>query len=98
MDHCVINIIKKFFNSIYETGEISEESLHSIFISIFKKHTAKLCEDYRTISLTLGIKEALFCIQVLIESCGGVNCEVFVCFMEFKKAFAFKDNILKLNC
>lgn len=38
----------------------------------------------------LGIREALFCIQVLVQSCRGVNNNVYLYSIDFEKAF---DNV-----
>ena len=35
----------------------------------------------------LGTREALFSMQVLIQRCRDVNCEVHICFIDFEKAF-----------
>ena len=46
-----IKIITKIFSEIYKAGKIPVEWLKSEFVPLPKKPGAKVCEDYRTISL-----------------------------------------------
>lgn len=110
----------KLFNDIYNSGKIPEDWLKSTFVTIPKKHNAKRCKDYRTISLmshvlkiflriihsrlymkieehisetqfgfrnNLGTREALFGIQVLVQKCRDLAQPVYMCFIDFEKAF-----------
>ncbi|KAL1447016.1 hypothetical protein WDU94_015647 [Cyamophila willieti] len=51
LDEEQIRTISKIFNTIYSAGEIPTEWLKSEFITLPKKPGAKVCGDYRTISL-----------------------------------------------
>lgn len=42
------------------------------------------CDEYMGEFVT---REALFCIQVSIQRCGNVNNYVYVCFVDYQKAF-----------
>jgi Reverse transcriptase (RNA-dependent DNA polymerase) len=45
-----LSLLIDFFNKIYDTGEIPEDWLTSVFIPIPKKKNAKKCEEHRIIS------------------------------------------------
>lgn len=50
-----LRTITRLFNVIYDTGHIPKEWLKSTFVIIPKKPNAKLCKDYRTISLMSSV-------------------------------------------
>lgn len=115
-----IDILVKLFNDVYNTGEIPEEWLRSVFITIPKKQRARRCNDHRLISLmshtlkvflkiihsrirnkcendldetqfgfrnALGTREAMFALNVLLQKCRDQRKDVFVCFIDYEKAF-----------
>jgi len=46
-----IGILVKLFNTVYITGEIPEDWLKSVLMTLPKKQCAKKCSDYRLIRL-----------------------------------------------
>ncbi|XP_071579082.1 uncharacterized protein [Temnothorax nylanderi] len=46
-----VDALTRLFNAIYDSGEIPEDWLRSVFVALPKKHSPKGCSDYRTISL-----------------------------------------------
>lgn len=46
-----LTLIVELFNAIYRNGNIPKEWLKSTFVAIPKKTNARLCSDYRTISV-----------------------------------------------
>lgn len=54
-----IKIITELMNKIYETGQIPEDFLESIFIPLPKIQKATKCSDFRTISLIPHISKIL---------------------------------------
>lgn len=115
-----LDVMVNFFNSIYDTGIIPSDWLHSIFITLPKISTAKRCNEYRTISLTshvlkiflkiihkriyrkceenisetqfgfrngYGTRDALFAYQVLMQRCWDMNQSIYICFIDYEKAF-----------
>lgn len=87
MDNQVINFITKFFNSIF-----LELGLHSNFIPIRKKHSAKSYRNYRRISLLVArskwpahrLASKLNQEQMLLQRYRDLNWEVFVSFIYYK--------------
>ncbi|KAF6200406.1 hypothetical protein GE061_006709 [Apolygus lucorum] len=108
------------FNTIYDSGKLPLDWLHSIFITLPKKANSQSCEEYRLISLMshalkvllrvifhrinikcettlsaeqfgfcggLGTRDALFCVQLLMQRCRDVQQDLFVCFIDFQRAF-----------
>lgn len=63
-----------------------------IFLKIIHARIYKKCEENNGETQFgfrngLGTREALFAIQVLIQRCRDVNCDVYVCFLDYTKAF-----------
>ena len=46
-----IDTLHKFFNKMYDTGEIPSDMAKSIFITLPKKPGTKICDEHPTISL-----------------------------------------------
>lgn len=115
-----IHSLTDLFNTIYRTGIIPREWLLSAFVTIPKKHNARQCTDFRTISLMshtlkillkvihhriyktleqdisetqfgfrdgLGTREALFALNVLAQRCMDMNQDLYICFIDYNKAF-----------
>lgn len=66
--------------------------LLKIFLKIIHSRIYKLCEEQVSDSQfgfrkAVGTQEALFSIQVLFQRCRDVNCDIFACFIDYKKAF-----------
>ena len=63
-----------------------------IFLKIIHSRIYKKCEEnmgemqfgFRN---ALGTREALFTLQVLIQRCRDVSCDVYICFIDYAKAF-----------
>ncbi|XP_072933758.1 uncharacterized protein [Epargyreus clarus] len=115
-----LDALTKLMNLVYDTGQIPDDWLKSVFITLPKKPNAKKCEEFRTISLMsqvlklllsiiherirvkcdeqlgdnqfgfrsgVGTREALFAIQVLVQKCREMQQDVFLCFVDYEKAF-----------
>ena len=107
-------------NNIYESGQMPEDFLSSIFITIPKKNGAVNCKDHRTISLInhackillnivhgriknkidayisdeqngfrkgRGTRESIFNLRIMSERAIQMQKDVYVCFIDFEKAF-----------
>uniref|UniRef100_A0A8D8VC16 Craniofacial development protein 2 n=1 Tax=Cacopsylla melanoneura TaxID=428564 RepID=A0A8D8VC16_9HEMI len=66
--------------------------LLKIFLKIIHSRIYKKCEEQVSDSQfgfrsAVGTREALFAINVLFQRCRDVNCDVFVCFIDYQKAF-----------
>lgn len=66
--------------------------LLKIFLKIIHSRIFKLCEEQISdtqfgFRSAVGTREALFSIQVLFQRCRDVNCDVYACFIDYKKAF-----------
>lgn len=62
------------------------------FLKIIHKRLYKKCEEHLTRTQfgfrdALGTREALFAVQVLFQRCRDVNCDIYVCFVDYQKAF-----------
>lgn len=123
LDDESVGIITSLFNKIYSTGEIPDDWLESLFVTIPKKSNPKECGDYRLISLMshtlkiflkilhhriyrlcedrisdeqfgfrggMGTREALFCMRTLLQKSVEFRKNIYVCFIDFEKAF---DNV-----
>lgn len=66
--------------------------LLKIFLKIIHKRIYKKCEEEIAPNQfgflnAVGTREALFSIQVLVQRCRDVNCNVFACLIDYQKAF-----------
>lgn len=60
MDGGSLAKLTQFLNHVYDTGEIPEEWLNSIFVTLPKKPNARKCSEHRTVSLmSHGLKVLL---------------------------------------
>lgn len=62
------------------------------FLKIIHRRLYKKCEEHITRTQfgfrdALGTREALFAVQVLFQRCRDVNCDIYVCFVDYQKAF-----------
>lgn len=62
------------------------------FLKIIHKRIYKKCEEHITRTQfgfrdALGTRDALFATQVLFQRCRDVNCDVYICFIDYQKAF-----------
>lgn len=62
------------------------------FLKIIHKRVYRKCEEHITRTQfgfrdALGTREALFAVQVLFQRCRDVNCDIYVCFIDYQKAF-----------
>ena len=60
-----VDIMTKLINKIYDTGEIPEDLIKSIFIAFPKKSGAPECELHRTISLMNHVAKILLKILMM---------------------------------
>ncbi|XP_022184225.1 uncharacterized protein LOC111043552 [Nilaparvata lugens] len=63
-----------------------------LFLKIIHKRIYKLCEEQIALNQfgflnAVGTREALFSVQVLFQRSRDVNCSVFACLIDYKKAF-----------
>lgn len=77
--------------SDYRTISLMSHLL-KLFLKILHRRLYKICEEQ--VSPTqfgfmkgLGTRDALFSIQVLIQRCRDMNCDVYACFIDYSKAF-----------
>ena len=115
-----IDIVTNLLNSIYNSGEIPEDLLKSVFITLPKSPGATECELHRTISLMShltkillrvlmnrirkslrpeisrtqfgfvpdkGTRNAIFTLSMLMERCIEVQRDLYICFIDYSKAF-----------
>jgi len=115
-----VDLLHDLICKIYETGDIPQNMLNSIFIALPKKRNAMECENHRTISLmshTLklllriilercrskirpeiapyqygfmpdrGTRNAIFILRMLSERSIQHQQSIFICFVDYKKAF-----------
>ncbi|KAL1446308.1 hypothetical protein WDU94_012325 [Cyamophila willieti] len=66
--------------------------LLKISLKIIHKRIYKRCEDQISRNQfgfvnAVGTREALFAVQVLVQRCRDVNCDVFCCLIDYQKAF-----------
>ncbi|CAH2096300.1 unnamed protein product [Euphydryas editha] len=120
LEHDNIDALTNMFNLIYDSGEIPDDWLKSVFITLPKKPNARKCSDYRTISLMshvlkiflsiihdrirakcddqlgasqfgfrsgMGTREAQFALNVLVQKCRDKQRNVYLCFIDYEKAF-----------
>uniref|UniRef100_A0A8D8Q4X5 Craniofacial development protein 2 n=1 Tax=Cacopsylla melanoneura TaxID=428564 RepID=A0A8D8Q4X5_9HEMI len=66
--------------------------LLKVFLKVIHRRIYTICEEQ--ISQTqfgfvnaVGTREALFAVQVLIQRCRDVNCDVYLCLIDYQKAF-----------
>ena len=118
-------------NEIYDTGDIREDILKSVFITFSKKPNKLECYQHRTISLMShilklmlkiilercrskicrevpqqqygfmpdrGTRNAIFTLRMLSERCIQHQQNLYVCFIDYKKAFdrVRHDRLLKM--
>uniref|UniRef100_A0A8D8T8A4 Craniofacial development protein 2 n=1 Tax=Cacopsylla melanoneura TaxID=428564 RepID=A0A8D8T8A4_9HEMI len=62
------------------------------FLKIIHRRIYKICEEQISPNQfgflnAVGTREALFSVQVLVQRCRDVNCNFFVCLIDYKKAF-----------
>lgn len=62
------------------------------FLKVIHKRIYTKCEEQLTRTQfgfrdALGTREALFAVQVLFQRCRDVNCDIYVCFIDYQKAF-----------
>lgn len=77
--------------SDYRTISLMSHLL-KMFLKIIHQRIQRVCEQHlgRTqfgFRNALGIREALFCVQVLFQRCRDMNCDVYACFVNYQKAF-----------
>lgn len=115
-----LELLYKIFNHIYDTGELPDDFLQSIFIAFPKKPNAVECGDHRTISIMShtvklllsvilqrirsklrpmisdeqfgfmpgrGTTNAIFTLRMLCERAIQHKQVVFLCFIDYVKAF-----------
>ncbi|XP_055384420.1 uncharacterized protein LOC129614059 [Condylostylus longicornis] len=56
-------------------------------IEIYKKCEAAMGQSQFGFKAGMGTREALFCTKVLVENCKDVQKDVFICFIDYEKAF-----------
>lgn len=54
---------------------------------LFKKCEANMGELQFGFKEAMGTREALFCTQILVQKCNDVKKDVFICFIDYEKAF-----------
>ena len=62
-----VNIVHSLVNKIYDSGEIPNEMLKSVFIALPKKPNTLDCDQHRTISLMSHILKLL--LKIVLERC-----------------------------
>lgn len=120
LDGLGVEMITKLLNCIYDSGEIPDDLIKSIFIALPKSPGATECELHRTISLMShvtklllrvllnrmrkslrpeisrtqfgfvpgkGTRNAIFTLSMLMERCIEVQQDLFICFIDYSKAF-----------
>lgn len=75
----------------YRTISLMSQTL-KIFLKIIHNRIYKRCEAVISESQFgfrngLGTREALFSLQILVERCRDVNVDVYLCFVDYEKAF-----------
>ena len=63
-----------------------------LFLKIIHRRIYKLCKERVAdtqfgFMKGVGTRDALFCLQVLFQRCRDMNCDVFACFIDYRKAF-----------
>uniref|UniRef100_A0A8D8W5N2 Craniofacial development protein 2 n=2 Tax=Cacopsylla melanoneura TaxID=428564 RepID=A0A8D8W5N2_9HEMI len=66
--------------------------LLKLFLKIIHKRIYKKCESQISPNQfgfvnAVGTREALFAIQILVQRCRDVNCDVYICLVDYQKAF-----------
>uniref|UniRef100_A0A8D8SH15 Craniofacial development protein 2 n=1 Tax=Cacopsylla melanoneura TaxID=428564 RepID=A0A8D8SH15_9HEMI len=66
--------------------------LLKLFLKIIHRRIYKLCESRISPNQfgfinAVGTREALFAIQVLFQRCRDVNCDLYICLIDYEKAF-----------
>ena len=115
-----LNMVTNLLNRIYDSGNIPDDLLKSVFIALPKSPGATECELHRTISLMShftkillrvlmsrmrknlkpeisrtqfgfvpdkGTRNAIFTLSMLMERCIEVQKDLFICFIDYSKAF-----------
>jgi len=75
----------------YRTISLMSQLL-KVFLKVIHKRIYKVCEEYMSETQfgfrdALGTREAVFAVQVLVQRCRDVGRDVYVCFIDFSKAF-----------
>ena len=115
-----LEMTTKLLNAIYDSGDVPEDLMKSVFIALPKSPGATECELHRTISLMShitkvllrilmrrmrkclrpelsrsqfgfvpdkGTRNAIFTLSMLIERCIQVQTDLYICFIDYSKAF-----------
>lgn len=66
--------------------------LLKLFLKIIHRRIYNKCESLISQNQfgfvnAVGTREALFAVQVLVQRCRDVNCEVYMCLIDYKKVF-----------
>jgi hypothetical protein len=69
--------------------------LKIVHIRIYKKAEEYMSQEQFGFRNGLGTKEALFSIQILVQRCQDINQNVYLCFIDFEKAF---DKVRHKDC
>ena len=75
------------YRTISLMNHILKVFLRVIHERVYKKLDDRIAENQLGFRKGFGTREALFTVQTLIERCRDVNCEVFICLVDFEKAF-----------
>jgi len=75
----------------YKTISLMSHLL-KLLLKIIHKRVYRLCEEQIALNQfgflnAVGTRKALFSVQVLFQRCKDVNCNVFVCLVDYQKAF-----------
>lgn len=62
LDDAGVRMLTKLFNKVYTGGKMPTEWLKSYFITLPKKPSAKVCVDFRTISLLSHVLKVYYSI------------------------------------
>ena len=91
-----IKIIHRFCNTIYKNGQIPGNLGDSIFITIPKKPKAKLCTEYRTISLMSHILKII--LRVILKRCyNTIDWEIDEFQSGFRKGMGTREGIFNMK-
>ncbi|KMQ95932.1 endonuclease-reverse transcriptase [Lasius niger] len=75
------------FRTISLMSHVLKLFLKIIHAKIYRKCEENTSETQFGFRNSLGTREALFAMQVLIQRCRNMNCDVFACFIDYTKAF-----------